>query len=55
MSSLAQLGYLFCCICFKGLTPETCAVDKDGQKWDTCKGACAKEAGIEELTSGGSR
>jgi len=38
-----------CEICFKGLTIEECVVDKDGQKWDICKGECAKQAGIEEL------
>lgn len=37
-----------CCICFDPLTPETCAVDVDGVKWDTCPGQCAQEAGIVE-------
>ena len=37
---------LYCCICFKQLTPMTCAVDEDGQKWDVCQGPCAVEAGI---------
>lgn len=40
---------LMCCICFNGLTPETCVVDEDGQKWDICKGQCAIDAGIIEL------
>lgn len=39
---------LYCCICFEGLTTETAAVDKYGAKWDTCKGECARQAGIEE-------
>jgi hypothetical protein len=39
---------LFCCICFNGLTPEQCAEDSEGNKWDICKGECAKDAGIEE-------
>lgn len=38
----------FCCICYRGLTPETCVVDVDGVKWDTCRGECAKQAGINE-------
>lgn len=38
---------LICCICFEGLTPETCAVDKDGQKWDVHPGQCATEAGLD--------
>jgi len=28
---------LYCCLCFKDLKPEECAVDKNGQKWDMCK------------------
>lgn len=36
---------LICCICFTGLTPDDCAVDWRGDKWDTCKGACAIGAG----------
>lgn len=39
---------LMCCICFSGLTPEQCAVDAEGQKWDVCKGICSIDAGIEE-------
>ena len=27
---------LYCCLCFKDLTPETCWADEDGQKWDIC-------------------
>lgn len=42
-----QFG-LMCCICFHGLTPETCVVDTDGVKWDVCKGVCAEQAGISE-------
>lgn len=40
---------LMCCICFEGLTELTCAIDTDGVKWDTCKGQCAKNAGIDEF------
>lgn len=40
----------FCCICFKQLTPETCAVDTDGVKWDVCPGECAQQAGVHEPT-----
>lgn len=42
-----QLG-LRCEICHRGLTPEECAVDTAGQKWDVCKGDCARQVGIEE-------
>jgi hypothetical protein len=38
----------FCSICFHGLTAATCAVDIDGQKWDLCKGQCARQAGVQE-------
>ncbi len=38
----------FCCICYIKLTPEICAIDTNGVKWDVCKGPCAKEAGIKE-------
>ena len=44
---------LMCCICFSGLTPEECAVDTDGQKWDVCKGQCAIDTGIVEERNAG--
>lgn len=37
---------LMCCICFEGLTEETCAVTNGGDKWDVCKGQCALESGL---------
>lgn len=37
---------LMCCICFEGLTEETCAVQEDGTLWDVCKGQCALESGL---------
>lgn len=37
-----------CEICYMPLTPDTCAVDTDGEKWDVCPGKCATEAGITE-------
>ena len=39
-----------CEICFSGLRTEDCATDTDGQKWDVCKGECAKQAGITEAS-----
>lgn len=42
-----QFG-LMCEICFRGLTPDECAEDTNGKKWDICKGDCARQAGIEE-------
>lgn len=39
----------FCEICFRQLTYEQCAVDKDGQRWDVCAGDCGYQAGIEQL------
>lgn len=39
---------IMCEICFKQLTPKTCAVDTDGQLWDVCPGQCATDAGITE-------
>jgi hypothetical protein len=41
-----------CAICFKGLTPEECATDADGQRWDVCEGECARQAGIHEAHKG---
>lgn len=37
-----QFGTM-CCICFRGLTPDECAVDNSGQKWDVCRGQCARD------------
>lgn len=38
---------LYCCICFRSLDADECAIDSQGgQKWDVCKGECAQEAGI---------
>lgn len=37
---------LYCEVCFKPLTPDECATDSDGEKWNVCKGECAKEAGL---------
>lgn len=37
-----------CEICGEALTSEECAVDTGGQKWDICRGECARQAGIEE-------
>lgn len=42
-----QFG-LMCEVCFHGLTPEQCAEDENGQRWDVCKGDCARQAGIRE-------
>lgn len=42
----------FCAICFAGLTPATCAVDTDGQRWDLCRGDCARQAGVTEQAAG---
>lgn len=39
---------LYCCICFRLLTEDDCATDKEGQKWDVCKGSCAIQAGLGE-------
>lgn len=43
---------LYCCICYLPLTPDECAVDQNGQKWDACKGQCARETGIVEADCG---
>ena len=47
-----QFGTM-CAICFHGLTPENCAEDADGQKWDLCKGECARHAGVQEQVING--
>ena len=39
---------LYCCICFKPLTLDECAIDANGQKWDVCQGDCAIEAGVRK-------
>lgn len=37
-----------CEICFEQLTPDRCAQDEHGQRWDVCTGDCAVQAGIQE-------
>ena len=38
-----EFGFcLYCCLCWKTLTPDTCHVKADGVKEDVCK-PCAKE------------
>lgn len=34
---------LYCCLCFKPLTPEECNVRQDGMKEDVCKPCAIKE------------
>jgi len=34
---------LFCCLCFKALTPAECHVREDGKKEDVCKPCAEKE------------
>ena len=34
---------LYCCMCFKSLTPEECTPDEKGQKWDICQSCYDKE------------
>lgn len=46
-----QFGTM-CEICFQGLATEQCAQDTDGQRWDLCKGECARQAGLKEMESG---
>lgn len=36
------------CVCFELRTLDELAVDVEGQKWDLCKGECARAAGVEE-------
>lgn len=36
---------LYCCICFKTLTPAECAIDELGQAWDVCHD-CASYEGL---------
>ncbi len=46
-----QFGTM-CAICFAGLTPDECAIDEDGQRWDLCGGTgCAAQAGITEAAN----
>ena len=41
---------LYCCICFKTLTPDECAEDLKGQKWDVCTDEeCVVMAGLREV------
>lgn len=38
------LGFcLYCCLCFKSLTPEECNVLENGKKEDVCKSCAEKE------------
>lgn len=49
-----ELGYcLYCCLCFKILTPDECNVRADGKKEDVCKPCAIKEqAVIDKLKEG---
>ena len=39
-----DLGFcLYCCLCFKSLTPDECNVTADGKKEDVCKPCAEKE------------
>jgi len=37
MSEHPDYGCLYCCLCFKSLTPDECHVRMDGVKEDVCK------------------
>ena len=41
----SPLGELYCCLCFKPLTPEECSKDSEGVKWDVCN-LCRKKEHI---------
>jgi len=34
---------LYCCLCFRDLTPDECWQDESGQKWDVCLDCKAQE------------
>jgi len=34
---------LYCCFCFKTLTPDECHTDNEGVKWDVCEDCAALE------------
>lgn len=41
---------LYCCICFKTLTPDECAIDYEGVRWDVCTDpGCIYMSGIKVL------
>lgn len=40
---MSEHDCLYCCLCFKSLTPEECHVLPDGQKEDVCIPCAAKE------------
>ena len=41
---------LYCCLCYKSLTPDECNVLEDGKKEDVCKPCAAREqARMEEI------
>jgi hypothetical protein len=40
---------VLCAACFEALTPETCAVDIEGELHDSCPGQCAFEIGVYEM------
>lgn len=39
---------LYCCLCFKNLTPEECYVREDGVKEDVCEDCAAREQRMME-------
>lgn len=46
-----ELGFcLYCCLCFKSLTPDECHVLPNGKKEDVCKPCATKERKVLDET-----
>jgi len=45
---------LYCCLCFKTLTPDECWTDEEGQKWDKCIDCGDAEALVMSMREGSS-
>lgn len=39
---------LYCCICFRDLTPDECSTDGDGVQWDVCNPCAELERSANE-------
>lgn len=48
---MSEHDCLYCCLCFKSLTPEECNVLPDGNKEDVCVECANKERAMNNSTS----
>ena len=45
---MSEHDCLYCCLCFKSLTPEECSTDENGQKQNVCEKCASDEEAYGE-------